>query len=84
MSDKIPLIHLDEDKNKLSIYVSEENINTESNWRNTVSHHMLDFLKSNSTGICQVKIKIDDYKPFLVDLLDYFDFAFPKRIYIRY
>ena len=83
VTSKIPLIHLDEQKNKLSIYVSEENINTDISWRSLISYAMLDFLQSNNAGICQIKIKIEDYKPLLKDILDYFDIAFPKRIYIR-
>lgn len=82
-NNNIPLIQLDNKKNKLSVYVSDDNINAKPDWRKEVSYHMLKFLQSNTNGICQVKIKIDDYKPFLKDLLDYFDIRYPKRIYIR-
>lgn len=77
------LLQINKEKNKISVYLSEETVNTDFDWRVWVSSNIQQYLSNNPKGVCQVTFKVDD-KRFLTDLLDFFDTRFPKRIYIRY
>lgn len=77
----VPLIFKDTKNNKLCIYISKTTTDTEFDWRCKVSLEILKFLESNTEGICQVKIKINDYELLLEDLF-HFDLFFPKRVWI--
>ena len=78
------LIHLNQETNKLCIYLSEKTINTKFDWKIMIYSKIYDFLSLNKNGICQIKLNIQDYKAVLRDLLDCFDLRFPRRIYISW